>query len=65
MHTSIVICLQDMKTRHGDLQKNQQAIEKEQNNLARHLDDVKARKVRNDRAEGKRCEVVRLDCHQR
>jgi hypothetical protein len=34
-----------MKTRYTELQKSQQAIEKDQANLARHLYDVKASKV--------------------
>jgi hypothetical protein len=34
-----------MKDRYNELHKSQQVFEKDQNNLARQLDDVKARKV--------------------
>jgi hypothetical protein len=34
-----------MKDRFTDLQKSQQTVEKDQANLARQLEDVKARKV--------------------
>ena len=40
------ICFQQLKHRHAELQKSQQTIVTEQNDLARRLDDVKARKVK-------------------
>jgi len=37
---------QQLKDRYGELQKSQQLTVKEQNDLARQLEDVKARKVK-------------------
>ncbi len=40
-----VFFIQQLKDRYTELQKSQQTITKEQNDLGRQLDDVKARKV--------------------
>jgi len=41
------VFFQQLKDRYADLQKSQQVTAKEQTDLARQLDDIKARKVKN------------------